>query len=115
MLLGFASPNEPGKAPAPKPGGAPQNPTSVVDPDAEFMEEEESVGDEISKTLVSLMPWGISILFHVALVVVAFFLVWSTIIIKKEEQPVVPSTKMSETPAPRCRWKRSRTTRPTRR
>jgi len=100
MLFGFASPNDPSKTPPPPGKGAPQagaNPQSTIDPDEEFLEEE-GVGEEITATLIALMPWGISILFHVALVVVAFFLVWNTIINKPEEQPVIPSTKISETP-----------------
>ena len=88
MLFGFASPKN----------GPPHNPQSVIDPDDELFEDEESVGDEINKTLVALMPWGISILFHVALIVVAFFLVWQTIVQGDEEQPVIPSSKISETP-----------------
>ncbi len=88
MLFGFASPkNDPL-----------HNPQSIIDPDGELFEEEESIGEEINKTLVALMPWGISILFHVALVVVAFFLVWQTIIPRDEEQPVIPASKISETP-----------------
>ena len=92
MLLGFASKNE----------NPPKNPQSTApnpEMDDEFLdEEEESVGEEISKTLVALMPWGISILFHVALIVVAFFLVWQTIIKTDEEQPVIPNSKLSESP-----------------
>lgn len=80
----------------------PSNPQSTApDPaiDDELLdEEEESVGDEITKTLVALMPWGISILFHVALIVVAFFLVWQTIIKAEEEQPVIPNSKLSDSP-----------------
>lgn len=90
MFLGFASSKEPMKVTPTAPG-----------PDGEddlLEEEDESVGEEISKTLVSLMPWGISILFHVALIVVAFFLVWQTIVNQDEEQPVVPSAKLDKDP-----------------
>ena len=72
-----------------------------MDPDLEdeFLDEEDdSVGEEIGKTLVALMPWGISILFHVALIVVAFFLVWQTIVKAEEEQPVIPNSKLSDAP-----------------
>lgn len=91
MLFRFASANEPTKK---------TDSTAPVDGTEEELleEEEESVGDEIGKTLVALMPWGISILFHVALVVVAFFLVWQTIIKAEEEQPVIPNAKLSDTP-----------------
>jgi hypothetical protein len=91
MFLGFASDKE----------TPPANPTSSTDPelDDEFLDEdEEGVGDEIAKTLVALMPWGISILFHVALIVVAFFLVWQTIVKAEEEQPVIPNSKLSDSP-----------------
>ena len=91
MFLGFASGKD----------GPPSNPQSAPDPefDDELLdEEEESLGDEITKTLVALMPWGISILFHVALIVVAFFLVWQTIIKAEEEQPVIPNSKLSDSP-----------------
>jgi len=91
MFLGFASSKD----------SPPDNPQSAPDPefDDELLdEEEESMGDEITKTLVALMPWGISILFHVALIVVAFFLVWQTIIKAEEEQPVIPNSKLSDSP-----------------
>lgn len=35
--------------------------------------------DEASAALVSLLPWGVSILFHVGLVLIAIFVIWSTI------------------------------------
>ena len=101
MLLGFASSkNDP---PSNKPPVAEKSvqPTGERGPDGELLDEEleeEGVGDEIGKTLVALMPWGISILFHVVLVVIAFFLVWTQIIQADEEQTVIPSTTLSETP-----------------
>jgi len=96
MLFGFAdNKNDP---PAPE---TRTEPAGERGPDGEPFDdelEEESVGDEIGKTVVALLPWGISILFHVGLVVVAFFIVWQTISQGDEEQDVVPSTKLSETP-----------------
>lgn len=95
MLFGFADSKN---TPAPEKS---VKPTGEVGPDGEPLDEEfeeESMGDEIGKTVVALLPWGISILFHVALVVVAFFLVWQTIIQAEEEQTVIPNTRLSETP-----------------
>lgn len=57
--------------------------------DDELIEEESEVGEEIRATLTAMMPWGISILAHVGLIVFAFFLVWQTIV-KEERQPTVP-------------------------
>lgn len=56
--------------------------------------DEPDVGEEIRTTIAVLMPWGISILAHVALIVIAFFLVWQTIV-KEEHQPVVPTLSSS--------------------
>lgn len=92
MLLGFASSQD-------NPPSSPQPTEADPEFDDAFLEEqEESVGDEITKTLVELMPWGIAILFHVALIVVAFFVVWQTIIKAEEEQPVIPNAKLSDSP-----------------
>lgn len=91
MYLGFASSKD----------TPPSNSQPSADPelDDEFLDEEDdSVGEEIGKTLVALMPWGISILFHVALIVIAFFLVWQTIVKAEEEQPVIPNSKLSDSP-----------------
>lgn len=87
MLFGFADSNTPGTAPA--------QPDDLLD---EEFDEEEGVGEEIGKTLVALMPWGVSILFHVVLVVIAFFLVWTQVIKAEEEQTIIPNTQLSETP-----------------
>lgn len=38
------------------------------------------VREEIRVTVLALMPWGVSILAHVALIAFAFFLVWQTIV-----------------------------------
>ena len=55
------------------------------------VEEENEVREEIGKTVAALMPWGISILAHVALIVFAFFLVWQTITTPQEEKPFEPA------------------------
>ena len=62
--------------------------------DEYFMEDESEAGEEIRATLTALMPWGISILAHVGLIVVAFFLVWQTIV-RGPLPPVVPTLSMS--------------------
>jgi hypothetical protein len=75
-----------------------EQPVSRIDPisDGELIEEESEVGEEIRETLTALMPWGISILAHVGLIVIAFFLVWQTIVNEPEEQVVIP--KLSQSP-----------------
>lgn len=90
MFIGFAS----SKKNAPDPAA----PQSQGEEDELHDEDEHSVGDEINATLIALMPWGISILFHVALVVVALFLVWQVIQTSEEDPPIVPSSNLSDTP-----------------
>ena len=66
-----------------------EQPVSGIDPigDQEWVEEESEVGEEVRATLAALTPWGISILAHVGLIVIAFFLVWQTIVSQPEEKP----------------------------
>lgn len=67
---------------------------SRIDPtgDEELIDEASEIREEIGATLTALMPWGISILAHVALIVLAFFLVWQTIVNEPgPEKRVIPS------------------------
>lgn len=89
LIFGFA--DQRASAPGPQP------PQADPDLDEDF-DDEESIGDEISDTLVALMPWGISILFHVALIVAAFFFVWQVILVEEEDPPIIPDAVFSDTP-----------------
>lgn len=68
------------------------------DPSLQSQPETDEVREEISATLTALMPWGISILAHVVLVAVAFFLVWQTIVEVDEDQPTVPRVGLDKDP-----------------
>jgi len=75
------------------------HPQESVDPaDSAAMggERVESASDEIKRTVGALMPWGLSIIAHAALVGLAFYLVWQTIDVE-QEQPTVPT--LTQTPA----------------
>lgn len=65
--------------------------TDAGDMTVDLSVQEEGVGDEVRRTLGALMPWGVSILAHVVLIVFAFFLVWQTIVPKEDQRPVVPA------------------------
>ena len=52
--------------------------------------ERSRLDDETNAALVSLLPWGVSILFHVGLVLIAIFVIWSTITQPKVEDHVNP-------------------------
>ena len=60
-------------------------------------EEKAAVGEEINVMLLSLLPWGISILFHVGLIILAIFVVWTTSQVEKEEV-IIPIARLSPTP-----------------
>ena len=77
---------------------AAEQPVSQIDPidDAELLHDDSEVREEIGATIAALMPWGISILAHVALIVIAFFLVWQTIVEKPGEKPVQPKLSTAD-------------------
>jgi hypothetical protein len=60
--------------------------------------EEQSVRDEVQTALINVLPWGISTVFHAALVLLAIFVVWTTIIQVPEEDVIIPLVTLSPTP-----------------
>ena len=57
-----------------------------------------SAGEEVRATLMALMPWGISLFFHLALVGGAVGFVWQVILQPEDAQPVIPEARFSQTP-----------------
>lgn len=53
--------------------------------------QQEDIAHEVRATVTALMPWGVSILAHVVLIVLAFFLVWQTIDVKDDVPPHAPT------------------------
>ncbi len=49
-------------------------------------------------TVTRLMPWGFSLLLHTGLVLLALFVVWSTVILTSDEQIIIPTARLSATP-----------------
>lgn len=63
------------------------------------VEQGDSLGDEANAVLLSLLPWGVSVLFHVGVVLLAIFVVWSTIDpLNQEEEVIIPIARLSVTP-----------------
>ncbi len=84
FLLTFADKSYP----KPQPQGQPEPPY-----EEELLEEEElaSVGDEVSHVLTMLMPWVISVLLHLGLILLAFFVTWAVAgNQEEEEEEVIP-------------------------
>ena len=57
-----------------------------------------TVGEEIQDTLKGLMPWGISLLIHLALVILAIVLVFTTIRDPQNSQDPPPQISLNPTP-----------------
>ena len=60
--------------------------------------EQVTVKEEIEATLSRLLPWGVSILFHVALVVLAIVLVVMAPLEDEKEPPVIPTVSFHDRP-----------------
>ena len=57
-------------------------------------------GDEVHDTLAAVLPWGVSILLHVGVILLAFFVAWSTYVEPEDEEVVIPSLSYTPTPQP---------------
>jgi len=80
--------------PRPEDADPPAAPTAGGEP----ADERASAGEEVNAVLMGLLPWAISILLHLGLVVLALFALWSTYQIEKDEEVIVPSVVLNETP-----------------
>ncbi len=48
--------------------------------------------------MTTLLPWGVSFLLHAGLVLLALFVVWSTVVLTSEERVIIPTARLSATP-----------------
>ncbi len=64
----------------------------------EDLEEQEEIREDVNKLLATLLPWSVSTLFHVGLVLLAIFIVWSVQTAINEEEVIVPDARLSATP-----------------
>ena len=80
------------KPPPPPEGAEPE------DPEAEAAEEEEDVQEEVSRTLVAMVPWTVSLLLHAALVMLAIWIVYSEIIREEPQREIQPIPRLSPDP-----------------
>lgn len=92
FTTGFADPQP---LPAPSELGAGTEP----EPEGGQRDDQATVSDEVNTMLMALLPWGISALFHAGLVLLAVFLVWSTVRRNLgDDQEIIPSIRLSPTP-----------------
>ncbi|MCC5829851.1 MAG: hypothetical protein JJU36_10435 [Phycisphaeraceae bacterium] len=103
IFLGFADTNTPPTPPPPVPDEKSKavTPETGADPsaapDAE-VEEEEEVREEVRKTVLSMMPWAISLTLHAALVLLAVFVLYTIIDEPKPEDPPIPLENLVTNP-----------------
>ncbi len=67
-------------------------PPPVLPPEGDD-DEKASVGDEINTMLTFLLPWAISLLLHLGIAMLAFFVVWSAAV-EEEEDEIIPEARM---------------------
>jgi len=65
-----------------------------------------TVGQEVHDTLDRLMPWGISLLLHMAVALLAVFFVWAMPVAEEQEPPIVPTVRTITPPGPQL-WNTS--------
>lgn len=89
--FGFAdTPNTPDKPDA-KPG----------DPAPAARDEHINVGEEVNDIITSLLPWGISILLHAGIILIAVFAVYTVAEINQggdNEEVIIPIARLGDTP-----------------
>ena len=73
-------------------------PESNESPDQELQTGDESI-DRTDEFLARFLPWALSLMAHVAIVVLAFFVIWSVVqSSEEEEEPIIPIARLSKTP-----------------
>lgn len=76
--------------------GAPGAPGSVG---AEVEQEQDDVKKEVGAVVNDLLPWGVSVVLHAAVVLLAIFIAWQTIVTQLEDDEIiVPTAKFSPDP-----------------
>ena len=51
------------------------------------LSDRDEIREEIGMTLAAMMPWAVSVFVHMGLIVLAFLLVWQTIVTEEPQQP----------------------------
>ncbi len=72
----------------------------VPPPEEEEQEQKQAtVADEVGDALQTVLPWMTSLLFHVAIVVLALFVVWSVApVLEEDDVPIIPSARLTDKP-----------------
>ena len=83
--------------PAPPPGSPPPAPGGPA-PEEQALEEQEAGSDAVMGAMAYIMPWVISIFFHVGLALILMFVMMIAVVRHLPENVIVPDDVLSETP-----------------
>ncbi|MEX0746210.1 MAG: vWA domain-containing protein [Phycisphaeraceae bacterium] len=69
-------------------------------PEAETRDDDDkaSVGEEINNVFMAMLPWGVALMFHAALILIAAFVAWVTVLAPDEDEVIIPVMRFSESP-----------------
>lgn len=75
-----------------------QAPEELVAAAIEDEDDGSYVAEEVNQALMTVLPWGISVVFHAAIVLLAVFVAYTAVVQVPEEEIVIPVVKLSATP-----------------
>lgn len=90
-------PAPPRGTPAPAPQGQPELPP------------ENELSEDANDLIMTLLPWGVAIMFHLGILMLAFFISWSVTTTVDEEEVIIPDARLSATPGAPLTQKQSKT------
>lgn len=79
-------------------GPLPADEPAVFDLPDDLASDEVNVADEVNATLNILLPWGISLLLHAGVVLLAIFAVWTVVVATTDDEDIIPELELSATP-----------------
>ncbi|MFA9477344.1 hypothetical protein ACERK3_03435 [Phycisphaerales bacterium AB-hyl4] len=74
----------------------PQPPHPPTSSESTSQDEHVAVGEEFNNVMMVMLPWGIALLFHAGLILIAAFVAWSTIVAPDEDEVIIPVMRFSE-------------------
>src|SRR6185503_2607808 len=82
-------------------GSNPPQPSDELEEGSESPEERVDVGTEVNDMMMTLLPWGVSILLHAGMILISVFLVWTVAAEdtgEGQEEVIIPIARLSATP-----------------
>ncbi|MEX0741715.1 MAG: vWA domain-containing protein [Phycisphaeraceae bacterium] len=74
----------------------PQPPQPPASPEPPAQDDNVSLGEEVNDVFMTMLPWGVALLFHAGLILIAAFVSWSTITTPDEDEIIIPVMRFNE-------------------